>query len=165
VNLTHLPLRLILGLTIATLPLRPTFDVDGTPRLLASMAFAESGSGSDGDGDSGSGGNSGGGSNSGSGSNGSNDGDNGNENGGKQSHINDSKKDLKNKRVDDKKGQYQVVPKAVDRGNNLHLQYSNGWEESVANGRYTLVDPQKRTVADRKATQSDFARMRAVAGY
>lgn len=47
---------------------------------------------------------------------------------------------------------------------NLHLRYSNGWQEWVRDGRYRLIDPQGRTVSDRRATANDLARMRTAAG-
>ena len=47
---------------------------------------------------------------------------------------------------------------------NLHLRYANGWDEQILNGTYRLVDPQGRTVADRRATPDDLARMRALVG-
>ncbi len=46
----------------------------------------------------------------------------------------------------------------------LHLRYANGWDERILNGRYRLVDPQGRTVANRRATHEDLARMRALVG-
>ena len=44
---------------------------------------------------------------------------------------------------------------------NLHLRYSNGWDERILNGRYILVDPEGRTVTRRAATAKDLERMRA----
>lgn len=51
-----------------------------------------------------------------------------------------------------------------DRPGNLHLRYANGWDERIFNGRYRLVDPQGRTVADRVATFADLKRMQSAAG-
>jgi hypothetical protein len=43
---------------------------------------------------------------------------------------------------------------------NLHLRYANGWDEQILNGTYRLIDPQGRTVSNRRATQKDLVRMR-----
>lgn len=47
---------------------------------------------------------------------------------------------------------------------NLHLRYPNGWDERIRNGRYILVDPEGRTVTNRRATMGDLDRMRDAAG-
>jgi hypothetical protein len=53
---------------------------------------------------------------------------------------------------------------ALGAKDNITLKYSNGWNESIVNGRYRLVDPKGRTVADRRATLEDLRRMREAAG-
>lgn len=47
---------------------------------------------------------------------------------------------------------------------NISLQYTNGWREWVKDGRYVLIDPEGRTVANRAASRSDVTRMRNLAG-
>jgi hypothetical protein len=47
---------------------------------------------------------------------------------------------------------------------NISLQYANGWREWIDHGRYVLVDPFGRTVANRQASRDDVARMRALLG-
>lgn len=47
---------------------------------------------------------------------------------------------------------------------NLHLRYSNGWEETIRDGRSVLPDPQGRTVSNRRATFDDLTRMCDSAG-
>lgn len=47
---------------------------------------------------------------------------------------------------------------------NLHLRYANGWDERILNGRYILIDPEGRTVTNRRATMGDQTRMRDAAG-
>ena len=51
-----------------------------------------------------------------------------------------------------------------ERPANLHLRYPNGWDEQILDGRYRLLDPEGRKVADRVATMKDLERMRAAAG-
>ena len=47
---------------------------------------------------------------------------------------------------------------------NITLQYTNGWQEWVKDGRYVLIDPKGRTVANRRASRDDVARMRSLVG-
>lgn len=47
---------------------------------------------------------------------------------------------------------------------NISLQYTNGWREWVKDGRYVLIDPEGRTVANRPASHGDVTRMRDLAG-
>lgn len=47
---------------------------------------------------------------------------------------------------------------------NISLQYPNGWREWVKDGRYVLIDPEGRTVANRPASRDDVTRMRNLAG-
>lgn len=53
----------------------------------------------------------------------------------------------------------------VTARDNISLVYSNGWREWVLNGRYVLIDPQGRTVADRIAGADDVIRLRQLAGH
>lgn len=50
-----------------------------------------------------------------------------------------------------------------DRGQDLRIQYSNGWDERIRGGRYRLLDPSGQIVTDRPATGQDRERMRAIA--
>jgi len=45
----------------------------------------------------------------------------------------------------------------------ISVSYTDGWRETIANDRYQLFDNLGRRVVERKARQSDFARLRAVA--
>lgn len=47
---------------------------------------------------------------------------------------------------------------------NITLQYTNDWQEWVKDGRYVLIDPKGRTVANRRASRDDVARMRSLVG-
>lgn len=47
---------------------------------------------------------------------------------------------------------------------NISLQYTNVWREWVKDGRYVLIDPEGRTVANRPASREDVTRMRDLAG-
>jgi hypothetical protein len=44
----------------------------------------------------------------------------------------------------------------------ITVLYPDGWTERIVSGRYELVDPQSRLVANRAATGDDFARMIAL---
>ncbi len=165
------PLSLLMGLLFAAFLPRITVDEEGRFNVDTPMAYAESGSGSDGkgggSGNSGSGsdnsgsgsgsGNSGSGSGSGSGNSGSGGGS-GNS-GGKDDGGNSS-----NNRGSRKKDPSSVTSDLRGSGSNLHLIYSNGWEEKIKSGRYVLRDPYGQTVKRRAATQADLERMRKAAG-
>ncbi|QIG46284.1 hypothetical protein G5V57_32675 [Nordella sp. HKS 07] len=45
----------------------------------------------------------------------------------------------------------------------ISVSYTDGWRETIANERYQLFDNLGRRVVDRKARQSDYARLRAAA--
>lgn len=64
----------------------------------------------------------------------------------------------------DNEGNSKKSRKRLGSSSNLHLQYTNGWNERIRNGRYRLVDPEGRTVSDRWATTKDLMRMRKAAG-
>ena len=44
----------------------------------------------------------------------------------------------------------------------ITVLYPDGWTERIVSGRYELIDPQGRLVANRAATGDDFARMIAL---
>lgn len=50
------------------------------------------------------------------------------------------------------------------RGEDLEVIYSDGWHEAIRSGRYELTDPLDRTVIRRRAKQSDYERLSALAG-
>ncbi len=154
------PLSLLMGLLFAAFLPRITVDEEGRFNVDTPMAYAESGSGSDGKG--GGSGNSGSGSdNSGSGSGSGNSGSGGGSgnSGGKDDGGNSS-----NNRGSRKKDPSSVTSDLRGSGSNLHLIYSNGWEEKIKSGRYVLRDPYGQTVKRRAATQADLERMRKAAG-
>lgn len=45
----------------------------------------------------------------------------------------------------------------------ISVSYTDGWREAIAGDRYQLFDNLGRRVVDRKARQSDYARLRAAA--
>ncbi len=156
------PLSLLMGLLFAAFLPRITVDEEGRFNVDTPMAYAESGSGSDGKG--GGSGNSGSGSDnsgsgSGSGNSGSGSGSGSGNSGGKDDGGNSS-----NNRGSRKKDPSSVTSDLRGSGSNLHLIYSNGWEEKIKSGRYVLRDPYGQTVKRRAATQADLERMRKAAG-
>ena len=179
------PLSLLMGLLFAAFLPRITVDEEGRFNVDTPMAYAESGSGSDGkgggSGNSGSGSdNSGSGSgsdNSGSGSgksgsgsgnsssgSGSGSGNSGSGGGSGNSGGKDDGGNSSNNRGSRKKDPSSVTSDLRGSGSNLHLIYSNGWEEKIKSGRYVLRDPYGQTVKRRAATQADLERMRKAAG-
>ncbi|UAB90929.1 hypothetical protein I5192_12950 [Ruegeria sp. SCSIO 43209] len=55
-------------------------------------------------------------------------------------------------------------PTKIERqGNNIEVNYANGWKEEIEFGRYELKDPYNRTVVERNATASDRRRLQSVA--
>ena len=156
------PLSLLMGLLFAAFLPRITVDEEGRFNVDTPMAYAESGSGSDGKG--GGSGNSGSGSdNSGSGS-GSGSGNSGSGGGSGNSGGKDDGGNSSNNRGSRKKDPSSVTSDLRGSGSNLHLIYSNGWEEKIKSGRYVLRDPYGQTVKRRAATQADLERMRKAAG-
>ncbi len=145
------PLSLLMGLLFAAFLPRITVDEEGRFNVDTPMAYAESGSGSDGKG--------GGSGNSGSGSDNSGSGSGSGNSGGKDDGGNSS-----NNRGSRKKDPSSVTSDLRGSGSNLHLIYSNGWEEKIKSGRYVLRDPYGQTVKRRAATQADLERMRKAAG-
>ena len=174
------PLSLLMGLLFAAFLPRITVDEEGRFNVDTPMAYAESGSGSDGKGGgsgnsgSGSGGSGGGNSgsgNSGGGNSGSGCGNSGNSGSGSGSGSGNSGSGGKddsgnssNNRGSRKKDPSSVTSDLRGSGSNLHLIYSNGWEEKIKSGRYVLRDPYGQTVKRRAATQADLERMRKAAG-
>lgn len=162
---------LVLGVMIAACPFEFSFDFESGLHAKAMIALAKSGSGKDGDGgDDDSGDNSGSGSgnsgsdnsgsgsgNSGSGSSGSGNSDSGSGSGNSGSGSSNSGSGSQGN------GKSSAGPRLQEVGLNLHLTYSNGWEEEILNGRYELKDPQGRTVSRRSATKVDYGRMREAA--
>lgn len=154
--------RLLLAATLlAALPVRTGFD-DG-PWIESAAAWAKnggggssgSGSGSSGshdDDDDHSGSNSGSGSSgsSGSGSSGSNSGSGGSGSSGSSQGSSSRSGSGKND------GQ---IARIVIRGDDISVEYADGWRENVAAGRYVLIDPRSRTVINRAATRADLVRL------
>ncbi|WP_217355668.1 hypothetical protein [Ruegeria arenilitoris] len=55
-------------------------------------------------------------------------------------------------------------PTKIERqGNNIEVNYANGWKEEIEFGRYELKDPFNRTVVERTATAADIRRLQSVA--
>jgi hypothetical protein len=50
------------------------------------------------------------------------------------------------------------------RPSNFRVRHNNGFEESLSRGRYTLKDNRGRTIVDRTAAPSDYARLRRLSG-
>jgi len=181
--------RLLLGVLISALPLRPDFSAPWSIGFSASIAIAESGKGKGGDGrdddddkddrddddddkddrDDDNSGRGGGGDDDNSGRGGGGDDDNSGRGGGDDDSDDDRNSAGSTGSGNGNNGKTnsadnEVTSEILGSGNNLHLRYSNGWQEWVRNGRYRLVDPNGHTVADRRAKQSDLDRMRAAAG-
>lgn len=147
-------IRVLLA-SLLLLPFPVSFDKDGHWLFGAPAAHAKG----DGDGDDGDGDGDDGGDDDNSGRGNSDDDDRS----GRQSRGGDEKADRarKNKpHATMDRGSRQTG----NRPQNLHLKYPNGWDERIRNGRYTLIDPHRRKVADRAATFEDYRRMRTVAG-
>jgi hypothetical protein len=160
------PLSLLMGLLFAAFLPRITVDEEGRFNVDTPMAYAESGSGSGGKGGGSGNSNSGSGSGSdnsgngsGSGNSGSGSGSGSGNSGGKDDGGNSS-----NNRGSRKKDPSSVTSDLRGSGSNLHLIYSNAWEEKIKSGRYVLRDPYGQTVKRRAATQADLERMRKAAG-
>jgi hypothetical protein len=45
----------------------------------------------------------------------------------------------------------------------IEVRYATGWKEEIEGGRYEMKDPNNNTVVERRATQADVNRMRALA--
>ena len=156
----RLVLRMMLGVLIATLPLRLEIGVGGGWGLGIASAQAESGPGRDGDG--------------GDDDRGGHDDDDDDRDDDRDDDDRDDDHrgdddDRDDERYDDRGGgrdddRDAVSMQATGSGDSLHLQYSNGWQEWVRDGRYVLLDPEGQTVSNRAATREDLARMRAAAG-
>ena len=162
------PLSLLMGLLFAAFLPRITVDEEGRFNVDTPMAYAESGSGIDGKGGGSGNSGSGSGSNSGSGSgdsgSGSGSGNSGSGDGNSGSGGKDDGGTSSNNRGSRKKDPSSVTSDLRGSGSNLHLIYSNGWEEKIKSGRYVLRDPYGQTVKRRAATQADLERMRKAAG-
>ncbi len=48
----------------------------------------------------------------------------------------------------------------ISSDDNVEIEYANGWQEWIRNGRYRLTDPKGRTVSNRWARPDDLARLR-----
>jgi len=44
-------------------------------------------------------------------------------------------------------------------GNEIEIEYSDGWKEQIEHGRYEIEAPNGRTIISRPATQRDFDRL------
>ncbi|MGL4308962.1 MAG: hypothetical protein ACRCSU_00640 [Paracoccaceae bacterium] len=62
------------------------------------------------------------------------------------------------------KGTRSKVAQIRLRGEDIEVIYSDGWREVIRSGRYVLTDPLERTVIRRRAKQSDYERLNALAG-
>jgi hypothetical protein len=51
-----------------------------------------------------------------------------------------------------------------DRLSNLRVRHSNGFEEALSRGRYTMKDNRGRTIVNRSAGPSDYDRLRRLTG-
>ncbi|MGB5559074.1 MAG: hypothetical protein WBN04_13825 [Paracoccaceae bacterium] len=155
-------LALLLGLLVASTPIR--LCSTGESGLTIAFAFAHakgdnsgsgggggdnSGSGSSGSGSSGSGSSGSDSSGSGSGGSGSDDDDNSGSGSGSSGSGSGG---------DDDRGQRGGSDDDMD------LRYINGWRERIQNGRYRLTDPKGRVVSDRRARPDDLLRMRGALG-
>lgn len=59
----------------------------------------------------------------------------------------------------------QGHPKRIRlRNNDVIVEYTDGWTEAVERGRYRLTDRYGHVAVNRKATEDDIARLRALAG-
>ncbi|MCB1348916.1 MAG: hypothetical protein KDK11_09820, partial [Maritimibacter sp.] len=57
------------------------------------------------------------------------------------------------------------VPKTIRlRGNDVIVEYTNGWTEAVERNRYSLKDRYGHVAVERAATDADRTRLRALAG-
>ncbi len=50
-------------------------------------------------------------------------------------------------------------------GSKIELRYSDGWREEIEDGKYSLKNPDGRRVVSRRARNSDWTRMRSLAGF
>jgi hypothetical protein len=141
----------ILGLLIASVPIK--FEAAGKSGLEIALASAHAKSGNSGSGGGGNSGSGGGGSgNSGSGSSGSDNSGSGSSSSGSGSDDGDSA-DTRFNSDDFSDGQRLGADK------NMDLHYTNGWREWIRNGRYRLTDPKGRVVSERWARPDDLLRM------
>jgi hypothetical protein len=53
---------------------------------------------------------------------------------------------------------------SIGRTADLRFRHKNGFEEALARGRYTLKDNRGRTIVDRTAGPTDYARLRKMSG-
>ncbi len=73
--------------------------------------------------------------------------------------------DVDNVRVPDALDNTAAVSAARVDGNDVEIVYSNGWRETLLQGRYELKDAYGRTVAKRPALQADLIRMSNAASH
>lgn len=78
----------------------------------------------------------------------------------RESRSGDSDRDRSETVSDDSFDQSSGGARRISTRYNIRLTYTNGWKESIQNGRYALVDPNGRTVADRWAKPEDLRRLR-----
>jgi hypothetical protein len=133
----------ILGLLIASVPIK--FEAAGKSGLEIALASAHAKGGNSGSGGGGSG-------NSGSGGSGSDNSGSGSSSSGSGSDDGDSA-DTRFNSDDFSDGQRLGADK------NMDLHYTNGWREWIRNGRYRLTDPKGRVVSERWARPDDLLRM------
>jgi hypothetical protein len=144
---------MILPLTavLAAAPCEVTFD-DFSAGLKMQAAFADDGnSGGGGDG------------NSGGDDNGA--GNNGNGNGGPGNSGNAGNSDGKGNAGGNAGGLGKGrgdADRASARGSSIELLYPNGMSERLRNGRYEMRDAQGRIIINRRATGSDYVRLRSM---
>lgn len=137
---------------------------DGVWSIGLRPAYAESGSGKDGDDDKGRG--------RGRGRGGDDDRDDDDDDDRDDDRDDDDRDDRDDDRDDDDRDDDRNEDASRDRQSNarlgsefnISLQYTNGWREWVKDGRYVLIDPEGRTVANRPASRGDVTRMRNLAG-
>ncbi len=141
-------------LSLVLVPFRFEFgaETDGVWSIGLRPAYAESGSGRDGDDDKGRG--------RGRGRGGDDRNDDDDDDGDSDDDRDD---DRDNDSNDDASGDRQSNA-GLGSEFNISLQYTNGWREWVKDGRYVLIDPEGRTVANRPASYGDVTRMRDLAG-
>jgi len=54
------------------------------------------------------------------------------------------------------------VSRVSGSGSRIDVRYTDGWRETISDGRYRLYDPNNRKIMDRAARRDDFQRLRAV---
>lgn len=134
-------------------------ETDGVWSIGPNPAYAESGSGRDGDDNKGRG--------RGRGRGGDDDDDDDDRDDDRDDDDSEDRDDDRGDRVDDRNDDTSREQRSNARlGSefNITLQYTNGWREWVKDGRYVLIDPEGRTVANRPASRGDVTRMRNLAG-